>query len=92
MLDLFLFRLITHHFNYANVWVGLEKRAPDHINWIWVDDEIESKNSSRWDEGEPNNFNQMQYCVELLGKNARLNDARCLATRRALCERRRLNN
>ena len=80
--------MIIRHFDFANVWVGLERMRPGSRVWKWTDDEIEPANSSRWEMGEPNNIYGIEHCAELLGEIARLNDASCMLLKLALCERR----
>ncbi|XP_062839498.1 C-type lectin lectoxin-Thr1 [Anolis carolinensis] len=84
---------VLDNYNYfENVWIGLyrvgkNKSIPaEKIKWFWSDGS--SSRYRYWDEGEPNNKNYRENCVELLHDTGfrYWNDEDCDSKRRFLCK------
>ncbi|XP_073763999.1 C-type lectin lectoxin-Lio2 [Danio rerio] len=58
---------------YANVWIGLYRHGPTDP-WLWSDSGTST--FIPWGPGQPNNYANSQYCVEL-ERNWVLNDLNC---------------
>ncbi|XP_077196633.1 C-type lectin lectoxin-Thr1-like [Paroedura picta] len=70
---------------YENVWIGMYSPNKDQ-RWQWVDHT--SISYQPWDDGEPDNFFFIEYCVMLIYKNdyTRLHDDNCLRKQPYVCK------
>ena len=64
-----------------NAWIGLhDGREEGRFEWM-----VGSSNYTNWSEGEPNNYNDREDCVEIT-PDGLWNDNYCGARRRVVCE------
>ncbi|XP_034285922.1 C-type lectin mannose-binding isoform-like [Pantherophis guttatus] len=68
-----------------SVWIGLNDAQKKGV-WVWTD--RSSTNYLAWGEGEPNNQQKNEYCVELIAKTGfkYWNDHPCDVLRAFICE------
>ncbi|XP_041036068.1 C-type lectin domain family 17, member A-like [Carcharodon carcharias] len=71
--------------NPGDYWIGLTDRESEG-NWKWVDGTPVS--FTRWDQGEPNNWNGHENCAII--RSGCWNDFRCTRYYRFICEKRAL--
>lgn len=71
----------THH---AIAWIGLT-RAEDGHSWVWVDGTT-LENHEFWQDGEPNNADMEEDCVEVSREASAWNDVPCSRLFSWLCE------
>ena len=63
-------------------WIGLKDRG-DEETFLWQDES--AVGYENWNEGEPNNFNGNEDCVEIMLNGGLWNDARCRDEKSFIC-------
>lgn len=71
----------THH---SITWLGLT-RAEDGHNWVWVDGTT-LEQYGFWQDGEPNNADNEEDCVEISRSKSAWNDVPCSRLFSWVCE------
>ncbi|XP_023933559.1 macrophage mannose receptor 1-like [Lingula anatina] len=67
-----------------NFWIGLHKPTKNS-SYVWTDGS--ALDYTNWDEGEPNDHNGLESCVELnRGQRGLWNDANCYTLKQCICQ------
>lgn len=70
---------------FQDVWIGL--RGINNRTWRWDLDGSFLSDFTVWNDGEPNDWNGPENCVEMLKTSGHWNDKRCTKVNGFMCEK-----